>query len=46
MAKCSVSLWSADLTNLGQAVKDLEGYADYLHFDVSDGHYTPRCSFP
>jgi ribulose-phosphate 3-epimerase len=45
MAKCSVSLWSADLTNLGQAVRDLEGYADYLHFDVSDGHYTPEMLF-
>ncbi|HHT73406.1 MAG TPA: ribulose-phosphate 3-epimerase [Firmicutes bacterium] len=45
MAKCSVSLWSADLTNLGQAVRDLEGYADYLHIDVSDGHFSPAMLF-
>ena len=41
----SVSLWSADLTNLGKAVKDLEGYADYFHFDVADGHFAPTLLF-
>jgi len=41
----SVSLWSADLTNLGKAVKDLEGYADYFHFDVADGHFVPNLLF-
>jgi len=41
----SVSLWSADLTNLGKAVKDLEGYADYFHFDVADGHFAPNLLF-
>ena len=41
----SVSLWSADLTNLGKAVKDLEDYADYFHFDVADGHFVPNLLF-
>jgi ribulose-phosphate 3-epimerase len=35
----SLSLWSADLTNLGNAVKETEQYADYYHFDVADGHF-------
>ncbi len=41
----SVSLWSADLTNLGKAIKDLEEYADYFHFDVADGHFVPNLLF-
>jgi len=45
MVECSVSLWSADLTNLGKAVKDVEKYADYFHFDVADGHFVPTLLF-
>jgi ribulose-phosphate 3-epimerase len=41
----SVSLWSADLTNLGKTVKELEEYADYFHFDVADGHFVPNLLF-
>ena len=39
MAKISVSLWSADLADLGNEVKRLENYADLFHFDVADGHF-------
>lgn len=35
----SLSLWSADLTNLGNVVKEAEQFADYFHFDVADGHF-------
>jgi len=45
MAKLSISLWSADLTNLGEAVKETEKYADYFHFDVADGHFVPNFLF-
>jgi len=45
MVEYSVSLWSADLTNLGKAVRDLEKYADYFHFDVADGHFVPTLLF-
>lgn len=45
MLKVSVSLWSADLTNLGNEVKRLEDYADFFHFDVADGHFASTFLF-
>ncbi len=45
MAKSSVSLWSADLTALGDAVKSVSPYADYFHFDIADGHFVPVLLF-
>lgn len=40
-----VSLWSADLTALGDEVRRLEPFADMFHVDVSDAHFTPGLLF-
>jgi ribulose-phosphate 3-epimerase len=45
MAKSSVSLWSADLTALGDAIQSVSPYADYFHFDIADGHFVPVLLF-
>jgi ribulose-phosphate 3-epimerase len=39
--KASVSLWSADLTNLASEIRRVDPYADLYHLDVSDGTYAP-----
>lgn len=36
-----VSLWSADLTALGDEVRRLAPFADLFHVDVSDAHFVP-----
>jgi len=43
--KVSISLWSGDLTNLGEVIRISEEYADYFHFDVADGHFVPNFLF-
>jgi len=43
--KVSASLWSADLTNLGAGLKQVEKYCDAYHFDIMDGHYVPYLLF-
>ena len=43
--KMSISLWSGDLTNLGEVIRTSEEYADYFHFDVADGHFVPNFLF-
>jgi len=43
--KMSISLWSGDLTNLGEVIRTSEEYADYFHFDVADGHFIPNFLF-
>ena len=45
MIKLSISLWSAALAKLGEAIKETEKYADYFHFDVADGHFVPNFLF-
>jgi len=40
-----VSLWSADLLALGEAVDLLAGVADGFHIDVFDGHNVPELLF-
>jgi ribulose-phosphate 3-epimerase len=45
MLKCSTSLWSADLTNLGAEIKRVEPLSERFHFDVADGHYVKNLLF-
>jgi ribulose-phosphate 3-epimerase len=45
MLKCSASLWSADLSNLGAEIRRVEPYTERFHLDVADGHYVPSLLF-
>src|SRR5262249_36979831 len=45
MLKCSTSLWSADLANLGGEIRRVEPYSDRFHLDVADGHYVKHLLF-
>jgi ribulose-phosphate 3-epimerase len=45
MLKCSTSLWSADLANLGAEIKRVEPHSDRFHIDVADGLYVPTLLF-
>jgi ribulose-phosphate 3-epimerase len=45
MLKCSTSLWSADLANLGAEIRRVEPYSEAFHIDVADGHYVPNLLF-
>jgi ribulose-phosphate 3-epimerase len=45
MLKCSTSLWSADLTNLGADMVRVEPFSERFHIDVADGHYVPTMLF-
>jgi ribulose-phosphate 3-epimerase len=40
-----VALWSADLVNLASEILRIDGHADLLHVDVSDGHFSPSLLF-
>jgi ribulose-phosphate 3-epimerase len=39
------SIWSADLVNLAADLRRIAGYADILHLDVADGHFSPALLF-
>ena len=45
MLKCSTSLWSADLADLGAEIRRVEPYSERFHLDVADGHYSPTLLF-
>ncbi|MDA0193538.1 MAG: ribulose-phosphate 3-epimerase [Bacteroidetes bacterium] len=36
-----ISLWSADLTRLGEEIDRVDPFADLYHLDVADGHFSP-----
>jgi ribulose-phosphate 3-epimerase len=40
-----VSLWSADLLDVGSAIDAVGGDVDGFHVDVMDGHYVPELLF-
>ncbi len=39
------SMWSADLTHLGDDLTRITPHADILHVDVADGHFAPALLF-
>ena len=45
MLKCSTSLWSADLANLGADMLRVGPFSERFHLDVADGHYVPTMLF-
>jgi ribulose-phosphate 3-epimerase len=40
--KIAASVLAADFANLGNDIKQISNYVDYIHIDVMDGHFVPN----
>lgn len=43
--RTSVSLWSADLLDIGAAIACVEAEVAGFHIDIMDGHFVPELTF-
>lgn len=43
--RISASLWSANIAELGSAIKAVDPYCDSYHFDIMDGHFVKELLF-
>ncbi|MDD5448018.1 MAG: ribulose-phosphate 3-epimerase [Actinomycetota bacterium] len=43
--KLAPSILDADFSKLGEELKAISPYADYIHLDIMDGHFVPNLTF-